>query len=124
MWRYAKFNAVGLAGLIVQLAALEALYRIARVDYLTATALAVEIAVLHNFWWHWKWTWAGRGVGPASLLRFQLTTGVVSILGNLLGMKLFAGLLEMPLLAASLASAALLHLFNYFTADRYVFRLR
>ncbi len=124
MWRYVKFNAVGLAGLIVQLAALEMFHRILNLDYLTATALAVEVAVLHNFWWHWKWTWAGRNVGAASLLRFQLTTGLVSILGNLFGMSLFVGIMEMPLVAANLASVCLLHLLNYFTADRYVFRLR
>ncbi len=28
--------------------------------YLVATALAVEMAVLHNFFWHRRWTWADR----------------------------------------------------------------
>ena len=30
------------------------------ISYLTATALAVELAVLNNFVWHQLWTWRDR----------------------------------------------------------------
>ena len=61
-------------------------------NYLLATALAVEAAVVHNFLWHERYTWADR-VQPSwrkslpRLLRFNLTTGGVSIAGNLALMK-------------------------------------
>jgi putative flippase GtrA len=57
--RWAAFNAVGLAGVAVQLACLALLVH-AGSHYLAATALAVEAAVLHNFLWHQRWTWRDR----------------------------------------------------------------
>jgi len=53
-WRTAihhwlKFNAVGAIGIGVQLATLAALAGGLRLNYLLATGLAVEAAVLHNF---------------------------------------------------------------------------
>lgn len=120
--RLLKFNLVGLAGIVVQLAVLRLLS--GQMHYLLATALAVEAAVLHNFWWHWKWTWAERGTSGMSFWRFQTTTGVISILGNLFGMQLLAGYLHVPLLVANLSSIALVYVFNFVVSDRYVFRLR
>lgn len=119
-----RYNAVGLAGVFVQLAVLNLLERHAGLHYLPATALAVEAAVLHNFWWHWKWTWAARQAPATSLWRFQCTTGLLSIAGNLFGMKLLAGLLGWPALPANLSTIAGLYLFNFVVADRFVFRVR
>lgn len=119
-----RFNAVGLAGVLVQLGVLNLLHQTLGVHYLAATALAVEAAVLHNYWWHWRWTWAGRKAPATSLLRFQFTTGVVSIAGNLFGMKLLVGVMGLPPLAANLAAIAILYAFNFVVSDRYVFRVR
>jgi len=47
--RWLKFNAVGALGVGVQLGTLAALTNGVGLDYLAATALAVEAAVLHNF---------------------------------------------------------------------------
>ena len=58
--RWLKFNAVGLMGVGVQLAMLVVLASGLRIDYLPATALAVETAILHNFLWHERYTWADR----------------------------------------------------------------
>ena len=87
-----RFYAVGAAGIIVQLAALVFFKSFLSVDYRFATALAVEPALLHNFFWHERWTWADRtrllptGRG-GRLIRFHLTTGALSILGNLAFMQ-------------------------------------
>lgn len=61
-WRWCKFSLVGAVGIGVQLGAL-ALLTTAGVHYLRATALAVEIAVLHNFAWHQNFTWSDREGG-------------------------------------------------------------
>ena len=58
--RWIKFNAVGGIGIGVQLGALAALRSWLKLDYLLATGLAVEIAVVHNFLWHERYTWADR----------------------------------------------------------------
>ena len=42
-----------------------------RVHYLVATAVAIEVSVLHNFVWHLRWTWAppdAEDAAPACLL--------------------------------------------------------
>ena len=71
-------------------------------NYLIATALAVETAVIHNFLWHERFTWADRaGAGFTRFLKFNLTTGLFSIGGNLLLMKLLVGLGHMNYLLAN-----------------------
>lgn len=121
-----KFNAVGAAGVVVQAAALAFLLRVAQAHYLVATALAVEAAVLHNFFWHQRWTWADRPVFGAArivsaLLRFNLTTGLVSIAGNLFFMRILVGVLGVEPLLANLVTIASCALVNFFVSDRLVF---
>jgi GtrA-like protein len=91
---------VGALGIGVQLGTFCFLTHGLGADYWLATALAVETAVLHNFVWHERFTWAdraGRGgeQALARMLRFNLTTGVISRGGNLLG-DVFAGRASAP----------------------------
>jgi len=124
--RWLKFNAVGGLGIAVQLAMLAVLVSLLKVNYLVATALAVEAAVLHNFAWHERFTWADRRavsirkVG-VRLLRFNLSNGMISIVGNLLLMRLLAGRLHIPYLAANAVTIACCALLNFVAADRLVF---
>ena len=60
LFRWLKFNAVGGIGIVVQLVALAVFRSWLKLDYLLATGLAVEIAVVHNFLWHERFTWADR----------------------------------------------------------------
>jgi putative flippase GtrA len=117
--RWLKFNVVGLAGVAVQLAALQ-LLTWCGVNYLVATPLAVECAILHNYFWHVRWTWKERE-GRGSLWRFHLANGLISIVGNLLLMKLLHGWLGWPLLPANLTAIALTSVVNFFVGDRWVF---
>jgi len=121
--RWLKFNTVGGAGLMVQLAALWLLERAADVQYLVATALAVEIAIMHNFVWHQLWTWRDRP--PESvvrrLLRFHLANGLVSLLANFILMALFVGALHMRLIPANLLSVGLAGILNFALAEIWVF---
>jgi putative flippase GtrA len=58
--RWGKFNLVGAIGIGVQVAALFLLKTVLHLQYLVATAIAVEAAVLHNFVWHERFTWVDR----------------------------------------------------------------
>ncbi|HET7695794.1 MAG TPA: GtrA family protein [Vicinamibacterales bacterium] len=125
--RFAKFNSVGVAGFVVQIAVLAALLH-AGVHYLAATVLAVESAILHNFFWHERWTWrdrpaAGRG-RLDRLWRFHALNGLVSLAGNLLLMRLFVGTLGMAPIPANLAAVLACALVNYTASDRLVFSPR
>ena len=128
--RVFRFNTVGLLGIVVQLMVLTALKSGLGLNYLWATALAVEAAVLHNFVWHQAWTWADRphtGGWPeilTRLLRFNLTTGALSILSNVVLMRVFAGVFRMHYLLANLLAIALTAVANYLVADAFVFARR
>jgi putative flippase GtrA len=58
--RWCKFNFVGAVGILVQFSVLFLLKSVLHFNYLAATALAVEAAVVHNFFWHERFTWADR----------------------------------------------------------------
>lgn len=124
--RWWKFNAVGALGIVVQTAVLALLVHVVRWHYLLATPLAVEAAVLHNFFWHRRWTWAdrrqerAREVGGA-LLRFHLGNGLVSILGNIVFMRILVGTLLLEPVLANLLSIVFCSVVNYLLADRFVF---
>jgi putative flippase GtrA len=124
--RWLKFNAVGALGIAVQLAALLGLKTGLHLSYLLATALAVEAAVVHNFLWHERYTWADR-VQPSwrrsgpRLLRFNLTTGGVSIAGNLALMKVMVGLGHLNYLVANSVAIAMCSLVNFLVSEGWVF---
>jgi putative flippase GtrA len=58
--RFFRFNVVGAMGVAVQLASLTLLVSGLGVHYLPATAIAIELSLLHNFLWHERWTWRER----------------------------------------------------------------
>lgn len=122
--RWLKFNAVGGIGIGVQLLVLSALKTGLRLDYLLATALAVEAAVVHNFLWHERFTWADRTTdnGFERFLKFNLTTGLCSIAGNVLFMKLLAGIIALPFLFANVIAIAVCSILNFAMSEQFVFR--
>jgi dolichol-phosphate mannosyltransferase len=121
--RWFRFNAVGLAGVVVQLAVLAALKQ-AEIPTLLATALAVETAVLHNFFWHERWTWATRGTPGLGqrLLRFHAANGLVSLASNLVWMRLLTGPAGMHYLPANAIAIGVTALLNFALSERFVFR--
>lgn len=124
--RWFRFSIVGALGIGAQLAALAFFHGTLGFNYLGATALAVECAMLHNFAWHECWTWRDRaGCGSAAyrLLRFQCASGVVSLVLNVAGMRLFAGVCRLPYLAANLLCIIAGAAANFVTADRFAFRI-
>ncbi len=121
--RWLKFNAVGAGGIVVQLAALTFLKSGLRVDYLAATALAVEAAVIHNFFWHEHFTWVDRTKGSSWMrfAKFNLTTGLFSILGNVLVMKALVGGAHLNYFVANILTIATCSILNFVVSDRFVF---
>jgi putative flippase GtrA len=121
--RWLKFSAVGATGIAVQLITLALLLRVSGMHYLIATALAVELSVLHNFVWHKKWTWADKITGSSRtlLLRFNLTNGALSIIGNLFFMWLFVGCAGMDARFANVLTISICALANFILSDLIVF---
>jgi dolichol-phosphate mannosyltransferase len=125
-----RFNIVGLAGFGVQLAVVYLLSHVESgfsrtVEVAAITALAVEAAILHNFFWHERWTWADRPAAGrdrlARLQRFHLTNGLVSIAGNVVIVAALAGLHP---LAANAIAVLICSMVNFAAGDRVVFATR
>ena len=124
--RWLKFNAVGLMGTAVQLGTLAVLIRVLSIHFLWATALAIETSVIHNFLWHWRWTWADRHTGSvgrmaATLLRFNLSNGMISLGGTLLCTGILTGMAHIDPILANILSFIPCWIINYLVSDRLVF---
>ncbi len=121
------FNSIGLLGVLIQLSTLAVLTGWLRLHYLVGTALAVEAAVLYNFFWHEHWTWSDRTCPDQyavwkRLARFHLANGALSIAGNLILMRLLVGVFSMNYVVANLTTIAVCSYLNFLTSDRFVFR--
>ncbi|HEY7097812.1 MAG TPA: GtrA family protein [Terriglobales bacterium] len=122
--RWAKFNAVGGLGIGVQLCVLGLSTRLCQLNYLAATAVAVEAAIIHNYLWHDRFTWSDRpSDGRVSrFMKFNLTTGALSILGNLAFMRVLVGLWNIPYLRANLITIGMCSIANFLISDHIVFK--
>jgi putative flippase GtrA len=118
---------VGGLGFIIQLAVLAVLLTLAHWSWPAATIVAVECAIVHNFAWHERWTWADRG-RPShkprrhQFLRFNVATGLTSIIGNVVVMAILVGGLHVPAIPANVIAVGVMSAANYLLADRWVFR--
>jgi putative flippase GtrA len=117
---------VGVLGFLLQLAMIEVLTTSLALDSHVATAAAVEMAVVHNFVWHERWTWSDRTARDRAgvwrrLGRFQISSGVVSIAGNVIVTALIVAGTGMPLLPANVLAVGACTIANFVAVDRLVF---
>lgn len=122
--RWARFNAVGMLGALLQLSTLALLNRVFPRHYLLTSASAVELTLLHNFLWHLHYTWPDRRHTTSRLrqcLRFHLSNGSVSLLGNLALMRLLVGKVHLPTLLANLLAILCCSALNFFVGNNWVF---
>lgn len=125
--RWCRFNLVGAAGIVVQLAALGLFTRVAPGHYLCCTAVAVELTILHNFAGHVNFTWRDRRGCSAlagRLVRFHLSNGLVSLLGNLALMRVLMQTMRLPLLAANAIAILTCSIINFYLSHSWAFAER
>ena len=124
--RFFRFNLVGLLGIVTQFTTLTVLNHAFPRHYLLTSTFAVEFTLLHNFVWHLHYTWPAESQqrareALAQLLRFHLSNGLVSLLGNLLLMRLFVHTTHLPVLLANALTIACCGLANFLLAHHWVF---
>ncbi len=137
--RWGKFNLVGAVGMAVQLGVLAIVNRMAPGHYMVATAIAIEITLLHNFVWHLHYTWrdrfptlnakgafrmgqpGDRGALATNLIRFHLSNGLVSMVGNLALMPLLVEGARIPVVAANAIAILCCSIVNFFLGDQWAF---
>ena len=130
--RWWRFNLVGAGGAVLQLTVLALLQRAIPGHYLVATAAALELTLLHNFVWHLHYTWPGtrpdnwrdraaRHSWLVRLLRFHLSNGIVSLLGNLLIMRLLVQGAHLPPLIANAVAILGCSVLNFLLGNAWSF---
>ena len=122
--RWLKFNLVGAMGMGIQLASLALFNRCMRGHYLCASAAAIELTLLHNFIWHSLYTWRDRrNQTPRlhQLMRFHLSNGLVSMLGNLILMRLLVHSAHLPLLVSNATAILCCSIANFCLSNRWAF---
>ena len=125
-FRGIKFAIVGAIGICVQLAILGALTSVG-INYLVATVIAVESAIIHNFCWHRRFTWDDRAAPTLNgdiqtLLRFHLSNGTISLLGNVVLMFLLVTQAALPVAAANMTAIVICACANFLLSDLWVCR--
>ena len=121
-----KFYFVGLVGMGVQLAVLTLLRSGLQWTIRLSTTVAVECAVLQNFVWHERWTWAHRRLEmrgiPGRLFRFNVSNGLISLIGNLIFMEILAVRLHLNYFFANVVAIGACALLNFIISDKLVFK--
>jgi putative flippase GtrA len=125
--RFGRFNLVGALGAALQVLLFYLLMKYWPMPEAAAAAIAVEIVVLHNFYWHERFTW--RDQGPSGLRRrtirlwrFHAANGLISVVGNTALTYCLVQLLKSPALLAAVAAMAICAPVNFWIADRWVYR--
>jgi putative flippase GtrA len=124
--RWGKFNLVGAMGMVLQLAALALINRRTGVHYLLASVAAIEITLLHNFAWHLHYTWRDRrdhSTRLTQLIRFHLSNGLVSLIGNLVLMRILVQDARLPLLVSNGIAILCCSIINFCLGDNWAFAL-
>ena len=122
--RWGVFNAVGLAGFIVQIATIALLTRQLGWPAFAATAVGLELAALQNFLAHSRWTWGDRNTNLRGWIRrfarYQAAK-TASLLANLAitTLLIHAGL---PAEIANTAAVLACAIPNYLVSEHLVFR--
>jgi putative flippase GtrA len=122
--RWGKFNLVGAMGMGLQLALLALFNRWTAGHYLYASAAAIELTLLHNFVWHLHYTWRDRRVSDTrlrQLARFHLSSGLVSMLGNLTLMRLLVHEAHLPLLVSNIIAIICCSVANFCLGNKWAF---
>lgn len=122
--RWFRYNLVGIMGFAVQTLTLTLLLEWTGLPDLVGLALAVLVALSHNFFWHERVTWPGRPREErfVRFARFQLSTGTLSLLSNLGLTKVVMLATGMPILASNVLAVASASLVQFLFNDRVVFR--
>jgi putative flippase GtrA len=126
--RWGVFNLVGFGGFLLQIGTIACLTRVYDWPPALATAIALEVAFLHNFYGHNRWTWRERlprrpGEWVTRLWRYQLAKAA-SLAGNLAVTTACASLAGLPTEVANAVAVLACALPNFVVAERLIFTSR
>lgn len=124
--RFGIFSFVGAVGALWQIALFGLLTESLELRPVIAMPLAVELVVLHNFFWHERLTWRDRGGAgirerSVRLWRFHVANGVASLAGNTILAYWLVQVLRVPGMWSAAIAIAMCAPVNFWVADRWVY---
>jgi putative flippase GtrA len=126
--RWAKFATVASGGLVLQLSAVALLTRGLGWEAGMATALGLELAILHNFAGHSRWTWADRPAGGGRAVARRLAAYhvacAVTASGTLGIVVMLVQTTGLTAEAANVAGIWAMSVANYLVSDLGLFRAK
>lgn len=122
--RWLRFNAIGFVGFLFQMVILAALIRWTWLTPPVAIAAAVLVTVTHNFLWHERVTWRNQSSDGrlGRWVKFQLSTGVISVITNVGLTAVVARLTGLSVVSANVVAVATASIATFLVSDRLVFR--
>jgi putative flippase GtrA len=122
--RWIRFNLIGVMGFALQTATLWTLVHWSGLPSSVSVAIAVLVAVSHNFLWHERFTWRDRPRTERARrwLSFNISTGVISLITNVGVTMVVMTLTGLPVVASNIIAVVSASLLNFLIADRLVFR--
>ena len=121
---FVRFAIVGASGTVVDYSSFYVLTRLALLEPLVANPIAVEVAIIWNFFWNNRWTFSAREVAAPVWKRF-LIFQFVALGGMLLSQNflfIFNRVLNIFDLLAKALTIPIVAIFNYVTNSRWTFR--
>lgn len=125
--RWFRFNAIGMMGTGVQLVVIFFLRTLFQLNYFIATMIAVQCSLIHNFFWHQRWTWknsvsTGRRESFQRFLKFNSTSGTISMMGNLGFTSILVQAVHLPYLVSNILAIGGCNVLNFVLANNFAFQ--
>jgi putative flippase GtrA len=122
--RWIRFNLVGVMGFILQATTLWALVHWSGLPASVSVAIAVVVAVTHNFLWHERFTWSDRPRHDRARrwLSFNASTGIISVVSNVCVTAAIMTFTGLPVLPSNVIAVIAASVLNFVISDRLVFR--
>jgi len=127
--RFLKFCLVGGGGVILNMGMLYLFTDIVGLYYLLSSIVAIEIAILNNFFWNDIWTWRDRRAkGPVQflkrLLKYNVSANLSSFVGNIVTLWILTSILGWYYMYANVVGIMVGVILNFSLNDRWTYRKR
>jgi putative flippase GtrA len=125
--KWLRYNTIGVMGVGVQISVLILLRNLFEMNYFVATLIAVQCALIHNFFWHQRWTWRSqRSLTKKQSLwrfvRFNGSSGTISMIGNVGFTALLVQAIHLPYIFCNLLAIGACNIANFLFAHNFVFQ--
>jgi putative flippase GtrA len=127
LMRIVRFQCVGLGGTLLNFSCLWLLHGMLHMHLLIAGAVAIELAIIHNFTWHYLQTWKNRVLGTykdycTRLFKYNMITAAVDLYLNLGILYLLATHMSLHYMAANLLAMSVGFLVKFILNDHIIFK--